>query len=149
MAQRRGCPINALKRMFEERPSVLRDAAHQVAKEMQIAKSLESEVTLPVEMDVPSDEHGASQPEKQTERTLRFAEVKELQRQGWSQRAIAEHLQIHRRTVSKYFAQDAYPERAPAAHTTSTALPYLAYLTQRWSEGCTEIAQKVRSTVSN
>lgn len=133
--------INALKRMFEERLSVLRDAAHQVAKEMQIAESLETEVTLPVEMAVPSDEHGASKPEKQTERTLRFAEVKELQSQGWSQRAIAEHLQIHRRTVSKYFAQDAYPERALAAHTTSTALPYLAYLTQRWSEGCNDIAQ--------
>lgn len=130
--------VNALKRMFEERPSVLRDAVHQVAKEMQIADNLETEVTQPIEMAVPS---GISQPKKQTERTLRFAEVKELQSQGWSQRAISEHLQIHRRTVSKYFAQDAYLERAPAAHTTSTALPYLAYLTQRWSEGCTDIAQ--------
>jgi transposase len=108
---------------------------------MQIADNLETGGTPPVEMGVLSDEHGAFQPEKQTERALRFAEVKELQSQGWSQRAISENLQIHRRTVSKYFAQDAYAERAPAAHTTSTALPYLAYLTQRWREGCTDIAQ--------
>ena len=133
--------INALKRMFEERPSVLRDAAHQAAKEMQIAENPETEVTPPVEMVVPSDETGTSQPEKQTVRTLRFAEVKELQSQGWSQRAVAEHLQIHRRTVGKYFAHDSCPERVPVAHTASTALPYLAYLTQRWSEGCNDIAQ--------
>jgi transposase len=133
--------INALKRMFEECPSVLRDAARQAAAEIQIAENPETEVTPPVEMAVPSEEKGASQPEKQTVRTLRFAEVKELQSQGWSQRAIAEHLQIHRRTVSKYFAYEAYPERAPAAHTTSKALPYLAYLTQRWSEGCHDIVQ--------
>jgi transposase/predicted transcriptional regulator len=133
--------LDALKRLFEECPSVLRDAARQVAAEMQVEKNPETAVTLPAEMVVPSEEKGASQPEKQTVRTLRFAEVKELQSQGWSQRAIAEHLQIHRRTVSKYFAYEAYPERASAAHTTSKALPYLAYLTQRWTEGCNDIAQ--------
>ncbi len=136
--------IDAVKRMFAERPSVLRDAAHQVADEMQATENPETEVIPLIEMAMPGSENGAAQPEKQTVRTLRFAEVKELQSQGWSRRAIAEHLQIDRRTVGKYFAYDACPERTPAAHTTSKALPYLAYLTQRWSEGCHEIAQLYR-----
>lgn len=133
--------IEVLKRMFEEHPAVLRDAARQAAEEAQIAEHSETEAAPQVEITVSSNEHGAVQPEKQTQRRLQFTEVKELQRQGWSRRAIAEHLQIHRKTVGKYFTHDAYPERAPAAHTTSKALPYHPYLIQRWREGCQNIAQ--------
>jgi transposase len=133
--------IEVLKRMFEERPSLLRDAARQAAEEKQMGVNRETEQTPQVEVTASSNEHGAVQPETQTLRRLRFAEVKELQRQGWSRRAVAEHLQIHRKTVGKYFTHDTYPERAPAAHTTSKALPYHSYLTQRWREGCQNIAQ--------
>lgn len=133
--------VDALKRMFGEWPSKLREAAHQVAQEMQTDDRPETETTSLLESTCPSPEVDSAQPGKRTLSELQFAEVKELQRQGWSQRAIATHLHIHRRTVARYCALDSYPPRMPPAQSTSRVLPYLAYLTKRWAEGCNNIVQ--------
>ena len=133
---------DALKRMFGASPTKLRDAARQVAEEMQADEQPQNETTPATEIVTPQSGGNAREdPEKRTLRELRFAEVKELQDQGWSRRAVANHLQLDRRTVGKYFALDSYPERVSTAQSTSKALPYLDYLTKRWAEGCNDITQ--------
>jgi transposase len=72
---------------------------------------------------------------------LRYQEVKTLQRQGWSQRGIAAHLNLHRQTVRRYMAADHFPERAHGRQSVSTVAPYLTYLKQRWLEGCRSCIQ--------
>ena len=134
--------IDTLKRMFGASPSNLRDAACKVAEEMQTDEQPETDTELlakKVNSEHTDNEEDSS--EKPTLRELRFAEVKELQAQGWSRRAIARRLQIDPRTVAKYFTFDSCPRRVPAAQSTSKALPYLGYLTRRWTEGCNDISQ--------
>ena len=133
--------IDTLKRMFGASPSKLRDAARKAVEEMPIDEQPEAHVESIAEKVNPQHtDNEEDSSEKQTLRELRFAEVKELQAQGWSQRAIARHLQIDPRTVAKYFTFDSCPSRAPAAQSTSKALPYLDYLTKRWNDGCNDIS---------
>ncbi len=68
---------------------------------------------------------------------LRFAEVKALQQQGWSQRAIARQLHLGRPTVHRYWAMQTLPNRGwISAFATSKTTPFWPYLLQRWNEGC-------------
>lgn len=72
-------------------------------------------------------------------REIRFAEVKALQAEGWSRRAIAEHLNMDRRTIGDYFAAETCPMRQAGWQSTSKASPYIPHLVQRWQEGCQNI----------
>lgn len=133
--------VDVLKRMFVECPSTLRKAAHQVAEAIQ-AEASEKKSTISTVEIPPATGHADGMPgTKQTLQKLRFAEVKELQAQGLSRRAVARQLNIDPRTVGKYFLLDACPQRMVGPQSSSTALPFLNYLTKRWHEGCHEITQ--------
>ena len=155
--------VDVLKRMLAESPSKLREAAQQVAEETQRQESIgfQPEAASMVEakaapqgaaeiQDVtPSslteaastDEGKAIQREQPTVRELRFTEVKELQSQGLSRRAVAGHLEMDPRTVGKYFTADTCPQRPLAPQSASIVTPYLTHLLQRWQEGCHNITQ--------
>lgn len=124
--------VDTLKRMLEKQPSQLRKAAREVANEAS---------TSPTSAKVLTAANGEDQAVKPTPtmRQLRFEEVKALQKQGLSQRAVCRQLGMHRRTVSKYFALDQSPEKVSRGQCTSTVTPYLPYLTKRWQEGCQNI----------
>jgi transposase len=64
-----------------------------------------------------------------------FEETKQLAAQGWSGVCIAQHLRLNWRTVRRYIVSDHLPERARPPQTTSSLVPYDAYLLQRWAEG--------------
>ena len=64
----------------------------------------------------------------------RYAAIQALLTQGWSQRAIAKHLQLNRRTVGRYAAAQHCPVRA-ARLQRSTVAPYKEYLLRRWAAG--------------
>jgi transcriptional regulator with XRE-family HTH domain len=66
---------------------------------------------------------------------LLFNEVKVLQEKGLSQREIARRLQVHRKTVKKYFQHATFPGRISNPEKESKVLPYGDYLRKRWSEG--------------
>jgi transposase len=70
----------------------------------------------------------------------RYTAIQALLAQGWSQRAIAAHLQLHRRTVRRYAEAEQCPVRA-GRPTPSTAAPYEEYLLRRWAAGCQNRAQ--------
>jgi len=63
--------------------------------------------------------------------------VQALHRQGWTQNAIAAQLGLDRRTVRKYLrASDGPPPRVRRRPRPGVLTPYLAWLEQRWAEGC-------------
>lgn len=129
---------DALKRMLTQRTNELRQAAREVAAEQEEAVNRTPELDRMVAV---TEEAIQETKVPATLRQLRFAEVKEYQRQGWSQRAVAAHLNLDRRTVSKYFSLESYPERLSVPQSTPKVMPYLAYLSQRWQEGCHNIKQ--------
>lgn len=69
-------------------------------------------------------------------REQRFAQVKALQQQGWSQRKITRYLGLSRPTIRRYWDYETYPQPIQGHQATSTVLPYLDYLTERWLAGC-------------
>lgn len=131
----------ALKRMFCERPGTLREAVQHVAEAMQTEATKGTTAPRFVELPPTTDNTDTASSRKQTLRELRFAEVKDLQAQGLSRRAVARQLNIDPRTVGKYFPVDECPQRMVGPQSTSTALPYLDHLKKRWHEGCREITQ--------
>lgn len=86
-------------------------------------------------------EPNQQEPSQKTMIEYLFDEVKTLQGEGWSRRAIAAHLNIDRRTVGKYFECEVYPRATLSWQTTSTVLPFEKYLLQRWNEGCQSIKE--------
>lgn len=142
-----------LKRIFERQPKQLREAAQQAADKMnrqeeQTANTALLEGLTTREPITTGAKTNDGSPEVSQERSVaptaaqvRFDEVKSLQSKGWSQRAVADHLQMSRRTVSKYWSLDAYPKRQPGPQQISSVTPYFAYLVQRWQEGCQNCRQ--------
>lgn len=122
--------VDALKRFLEKQPKKLREAARAVTLETQELVAHQTEEAEPGERD-----------RLQSERELRFLEVKELQKQGWTRRAVARHLQMSRRTVRKYFELEACPQWPSKPQSTSTVTPHLPYIISRWQEGCQNIRQ--------
>lgn len=80
--------------MLKKRTRKLREAAHQVAQELQ--EDADSQIE-PIEIEPNSE--AVSLPKEREQPTLseiRFAEVKALQAEGWSRRAVAGHLNMDR-----------------------------------------------------
>ena len=69
-------------------------------------------------------------------RLARHADVRALRARGLGQRAIARRMRIHRATVRRFLAADAFPERAPQPSRASMLDPFAAHLERRWAEGC-------------
>jgi transposase len=126
--------VDTLKRMLEKQPNQLRKAAREVATE-------ETKPPQPQPIEVAAEAEVQEVKQSSTLRQLRFDEVKALQKQGVSQRAVSRQLGLHQRTVSKYFALDHCPERISGPQCTSTVTPYLPYLTKRWQAGWQNIKE--------
>lgn len=67
--------------------------------------------------------------------------VQRLQQAGYSQRAIARQLNLHRGTVSRYLAASSLTPPAARRRKPSQLDPFVDYLTQRWQAGCRNAAQ--------
>lgn len=77
----------------------------------------------------------------QARRQEKYDKVQQLNRDGYSDRTIARHLKMSRRTVRKYLEADTCP-LYPAGRVRSSKLtPWLPYLEQRWQAGCTNASQ--------
>lgn len=74
-----------------------------------------------------------------------FHEVKALAKQGYSTRAIAHQLNLHRETVARYMCLDHYTRRVLPQNVSTTA-PYWDYLQRRWQEGCQCVKQLWRES---
>jgi transposase len=91
-----------------------------------------------------------SQP-KEAEKTFTTAEqhrqermnrAKELHDLGWSQKQIAQQLDVHPKTIRRYLhSSSATARRSRTGHLTD---PFQPYLLNRWNEGCHNAAQLFR-----
>jgi transposase len=64
---------------------------------------------------------------------LRYEQVCHLAQHGWTFRAIAQQVGLHRKTVAQYVHADSFPVRA---RPKSGLDPYKPYLLARWNAGC-------------
>ena len=125
------------RKILKKRTKKLRAAAYQVAQALQEKANQQTEA---VENVIITDEVLITGKNNQpTMREIRFTEVKALQAEGWSRRAIAEHLNMDRRTIGDYFAAETCPMKQAGWQSTSKASPYIPFLVQRWQEGCQNI----------
>lgn len=74
-------------------------------------------------------------------RQARFELVKQLHKEGYSKRAIEQHLKISWRTVQKYIDADVCPQYASGRVRPSKLTPWLPYLEERWQDGYTNATQ--------
>lgn len=86
----------------------------------------------------PSAEKLAEQ--RRARRVAIFDQVWTLRQQGWSGRAIAQHLGLGKATVFRYLRSPVFPERKGRSDRGKRSLlrGYKDYLVQRWNEGCQE-----------
>ncbi len=79
-------------------------------------------------------------------RNSRMSIAQELSQQGWTRKSIAEHLDIHPKTMSRYI-QSTSPRsnRMCGAHLLDPVKPYLL---KRWNEGCHNAALLYREIKS-
>jgi len=119
--------VDALKKIFDRKGPIIRDAARELALEKQ-GDSAEStiETTEPQPVDLEA---------AKSWQELRFEEVKKLQAQGVSIREIARQLKIHRNTIRKYFQLESYQPRPITPQSTLKAAPYMDYMMKRWNDG--------------
>ncbi len=70
-----------------------------------------------------------------------------LRDQGMTQEAIAQQIGVHLRTVQRWLAAGAFPEGRRKRYVSQLD-PYLPYISQRWAQGCHNIAQHFRELVA-
>ncbi len=123
---------DALERFLETKPACLRAAAAEKPKqetEPSEVVSSETEKSLLTKAERQKND-------RRIKRVARYEAVKELHANGFSQRAIAEHLKMGEQTVRKYIKAKScpfYPEGRRSLPGKMT--PYIAYLEQQWEDG--------------
>lgn len=120
---------DALQRLLARHPKALRTASQKAQERIH---GIATDVADNKQHHTPSANEVEQQP--LSYRQMRFNEVKALGAQGLSGRAISRQLRMHRRTVARYLDYDEFPKRI--SPRISLVTPYLAYIEQRWSEGC-------------
>jgi transposase len=83
----------------------------------------------------------------QQDRRALYQQVISLREQAMTQSAIAQQIGINLRTVQRWLAADAFPERTRQRYVSQLD-PYLPYLFQRWAQGCHNIACLFRELVA-
>ena len=128
----------ALKRFLDKHNKELRMAAKDIAK----SKAAEQEkLRKKTEKEAIKKKNRKKNKEEEkpplSRYELNFLEVKRLRKKGHSIRSIHKQTGVHRQTIKKYLKYETYPLKAVTTTKTSLALPYDAYLRERWNEGQT------------
>lgn len=133
----------AVERFLDGQRSAIRRAAQfirQQAVNQLISFSAvsvpEKDLSTPIDLQLPDNQltEMAAPSEKRYEL---YQQVKELQQQGHSIRAIATHLGSSRNTIGKYFKQAHFVPKT--RERRSNLLAYEPYLRQRWQDGQTSV----------
>jgi transposase len=105
----------------------------------------DGQIAVPVPPSPPTPQAQTRAAERRSRRLATYEQVWALHRQGWSNRAIAQHLGIGRMTVVRALQAPTFPERKGHTMTGKSVLtPYTERLLQRWNAGCREALQLFR-----
>jgi transposase len=121
---------DAVERALARHPKALRAAAREAHERQNDTTPTEENEESERSPNPDADEQPAL-----TQRQMIFSEVKSMVAAGYSTRAIARKLQIHRETVARYRQFDELPKRT-TPQNISTVMPYMAHIEKRWAEGC-------------
>ncbi len=88
---------------------------------------------LPADPQADQDKRPTGQ---RAQRQARYVEVCRLHALGWSIRAIADHVGLHRATVRSYLGAPGFPEFQPRTLQPSQLDPFKPYILDRWNAGC-------------
>jgi transposase len=128
----------ALKRHSRELRAIsLAPAATSEEAEVKIEGLIET----PNPPGVPGTTRQIISQQKRARRLALYRRVRELDEQGWMQKAIAAEVNLSPKTVSRWLAARAFPERQPRSSAPRLIDSYKPYLLQRWQEGCRNGAQ--------
>lgn len=123
---------DAVQRLLDRHPDQLRKAAKLAAESETATELTNSPPASSLQTTSPSLEPVAPR----ADMVERYERVKALQREGQkSLRAMARQLHLNRATVRRYAQADGIPGPGRGPQSLPSALPYLPYLQQRWSEG--------------
>jgi transposase len=78
---------------------------------------------------------------RQARRQEKYDQVRQRHQAGYSDRAIARHMNMSPRTVRHYIEADHCPQYPAGRVGPSKLSPWLPYLEQRWQAGCTNASQ--------
>jgi transposase len=73
---------------------------------------------------------------RRTQRLGQYEQACALRQQGWSMARIARHVGVSPRTLCRWCAAGAFPERKHRTGETSCLAPYTPVLHQSWEAGC-------------
>jgi transposase len=82
--------------------------------------------------------------EHRARRLERYSQVVALRQRGVSIRAIAQQMDLDRRTVRRWINADVFPEIAKRKPKPSILDPWKPYLRERWEQGCHNGSQLLR-----
>lgn len=130
----------ALEHLLIRKHRSLKEAATALTKQdKREAEEQPPEEELPAPAPQTRDQQLAQA--RRARRLARYEEVRRMQAEGWSLRAIARQMGLARQTVCRFAHAEVFPERTPRARYSSITDPYEPYLRQRWNEGCQDAAQ--------
>ena len=123
---------DALQRVMDTQQSALQMAVQELAREKQAQPALKEEAVHALE---PATACEASHPTVSSGKQANFQEVKRLQTQKYSIRAIARQTGLNRKTIRKYLACEVCPAKSVVLETPSKVYQYATYLQNRWEAG--------------
>jgi transposase len=133
----------ALQRAVDRRQQLLGEVAKEVAAALAPIPLLSAaiEPAGPISPTARISRADQKKQESRERRLARYQQVQELIGQCVSQREIRRRLKMSRESIKRFARSEQFPERA-----TPTARPipigrYLAFLKQRWEEGCDNVKQ--------
>jgi transposase len=105
----------------------------------------DGQTAVPIPPSIPTPQAQTRAAQRRSRRLAIYEQVWALHRQGWSNRAIAQHLGIGRMTVVRFLQAPTFPERkGHTNHGKSVLTPYKERLLTRWNAGCREALQLFR-----
>ena len=119
------------------------DALRQAARDAAAAAGAAAPAAVPRAAPPPRRARPRKAPRlsaQQARQRTAHEQVRALAARGWSIKAIARHLTLHKRTVRKYRDMERFVDQRGTARP-STVEPYRAYAEQRWAAGCTQVKQ--------
>jgi transposase len=145
----------AVETMLSHKPSTLaaagkpdenQDSDRQTEEAKEVAETAVSIETADKKADSSPDNPPLTKEQKDkaarhVRRQARFELVKQLHKEGYSIRAIQQHLKISWRTVRKYIDADICPQYPTGRVRPSKLTPWLPYLEKRWQDGYTNATQ--------
>ncbi len=122
--------VEMLQRFFERSSNELKSAATKIASDVDVSLIPESENGAITEAELHDNAKEPSN--EQTYQQARFDEVKRLEIEGLSQRAIATKVGLARQTVRKYLLSDTLPRKHQNIACQSRATPFMNIIREHW-----------------